>query len=173
MPKTATKTVSPWREVNWTDERNKVVQRLICHEDELAEVILLPFPKGAVVREPVYEATMLAGARFFRRDMTKVGDPFLENINQKNRECEVVAIDPKTWRVLYEYEMPFGTSALRWYEWKNGVMKTGQIAYSRLSKRWLDLIENEGQGLINLIQNPQSGKDAMRKNFNKHGYVTK
>ncbi len=104
---------------------------------------------------------------------TKVGDPFVEFINQANRECEVVAIDPKNWRVLYEYEMPAGTSALRWYQWDRGVMKTGQVSYSQLSKRWLDLIENDGQGLVNLLQNPQNGHYAMRKNFEKHGYVTK
>lgn len=163
----------PWRLVRWTDENNKEVASLVFHVDELAEVIALPFPSGAVVREPIYECSVLAGARFFRRDLTKVGDPFVELINQGNRECEVVAIDPKTWRVLYEYEMPNGSSALRWYQWERGIMKTGQIPYSQLSKRWLDLIENEGQGLINLIQNPQSGAYAMRKNFNKHGYVAK
>jgi len=160
----------PWRLIRWTDANNKEVRSLVFHVDELKEVVDLPFPEGAACREPIYECSTLAGARFFRRDLTNIGDCFTEFINQGNRDCQVVAIDNKTWRVLYEYTMPNETSALRWYQWENGVMKTGQIAYSTLSKKWLDLIAQEGIGIDGLVGNPQSGKYAMKRNFEKHGY---
>lgn len=145
---------SQWREVRWTDENNREVKKLICHVDELPEVIASPFPKGAVVREPVYEFTGVSTTqpKFFRRCLVKVGDQFDEFINQGKRDCQVMAIDPETGRYLYEYDMPNGTTALRWSQWTNGVEKHGQVSYRALSKRWRKLIAEDGVGLT---ENPQ------------------
>src|SRR5208337_3029551 len=105
----------PWREIMWINERNREVSRMVFHVDELAEVLALPFPEGATAHEPVYEFSAFnGGTKFFRRCLVKTGDTFSEFINQGERDCLVLAVDPDTGRYLYEYVMPAGSSALRW-----------------------------------------------------------
>jgi len=106
--------VSLWREIIWTDENNREVARLACHQSELEVVLNRPFPPGAVVREPVYELTSIGvNTRFACRFPVKIGDSFTDNINQGDRFCRVVAVDEGTGDYLYEYEMPAGRTFLR------------------------------------------------------------
>lgn len=70
---------------------------------------------------------------------------FTELINQGNRDCVVVAVDGT--KLLYEYEMPNGTSAIRNERGK-------PVPYRALSRFWLRLIEDD-YGIDNLIANPQ------------------
>jgi hypothetical protein len=106
--------MSRWREVIWTDENNKEVKRLACHESELDHVLNMPFPTGAVVREPVYELTNINSATKFQcRYHYRVGDTFYDHINQGDRFCRVVAVDEESGDFMYEYEMPGGRTFLR------------------------------------------------------------
>ncbi len=106
--------MSRWREVIWTDENNREVKRLACHESELPHVLNMPFPPGAVVREPVYELTNIGpNTKFQCRFPYRVGDTFYDNINQGDRLCHVIAVDEPTGDYLYEYTMPAGRTFLR------------------------------------------------------------
>ena len=106
--------MSKWREIVWTDENNREVGRLACHESELAYVLNKPYPPGAVVREPVYELTNIGpNTKFQCRYPYRVGDTFYDHINQGDRLCHVIAVDEKTGDYLYEYSMPAGRTFLR------------------------------------------------------------
>lgn len=107
----------PWRMVVWTDERGRGVRRLGCHADELPRVLDLPFPPRAAVREPVYELTAAGDVPVYfsrrRPCPVRVGDVFAETINQGERWCRVVAVNPDTGDYLYDYEMSRGRVFLR------------------------------------------------------------
>lgn len=106
----------PWRIIQWTDERGQIVKELSFHEGELAEVLSLPFPAGAVVREPIMMKTDFSKhCYWFRRKWCpyKPGDTFFENINQGDRLCKVLAVDEETGNYLYDYEMPRGRVSMR------------------------------------------------------------
>ena len=106
--------MSLWREIIWTDENNREVSRLACHESELDLVLNRPFPNGAIVREPVYELTNIGPTtKFCCRFPCNLGDIFHDFINQGLRVCKVVAVDELTGDFLYEYEMPGGRCFLR------------------------------------------------------------
>ncbi len=106
--------MSKWREIIWTDENNREVARLACHESELKYVLSLKYPPGAVVREPVYELTTIkSNTKFQCRRPVQIGDSFYDHINQGDRFCTVVAVDEETGDYLYEYEMPGGRVFLR------------------------------------------------------------
>jgi hypothetical protein len=164
-------TPNPWRVIIWTDENNKEVSRMIFHVDETKEVLALPFPKGAVVREPIYEHTFAGPVlpKFFRKCLVNVGDSFTEFINQGDRDCLVLAVDPDTGRYLYEYVMPAGTTALRWEQWDKGVLKHGQTPYAQLSRKWLQLIKDHSMW-SEFIRNPQNGKYAMKQRYEELGF---
>lgn len=103
-----------WREVVWTDAQGREVKRLACHVSELPRVLDMPFPAGAVVREPVYELTNLTPTTVFHcRYPYRVGDTFTDFVNQGDRPAVVVAVDEATGDFLYEYEMPGGRVFLR------------------------------------------------------------
>jgi hypothetical protein len=103
-----------WREVVWTDENSREVKRLACHESELVCVMDMPFPPASVVREPVRKLTNIgSNTQFYCRFPYQVGDTFVENINQGDRHCVVVAVDEATGDYLYDYEMPGGKKFLR------------------------------------------------------------
>jgi hypothetical protein len=104
---------NPWRLIEWSDVRGRMVRELAFHESETEEVINLPFPSGAIAREPVMELTHFARAkryRYFRRRFQplRIGDTFYEHINQGDRLCKVVAFDEESGCILYDYEMPAG-----------------------------------------------------------------
>lgn len=106
--------LSRWSEVVWTDENCREVKRLACHESELVNVMDMPFPDGAVVREPVCKLISIGpNTKFHCRFPYRVGDTFIEHINQGYRECVVVAVDETTGNYLYEYDMPGGKTFLR------------------------------------------------------------
>lgn len=50
---------NPWRVVEWTDANRRTVKELAFHESETQEVLNLPMPLEAVVREPVMMLTDL------------------------------------------------------------------------------------------------------------------
>ena len=103
-----------WHEVVWTDENCREVKRLACHESELVDVMDMPFPDGAVVREPVCKLTSIrSNTKFHCRFPYRVGDTFVEHINQGDRYCVVVSVDEATGDYLYDYEMPVGKKFLR------------------------------------------------------------
>ena len=103
-----------WLEVVWTDENCREVKRVACHVSELVRVLDMPLPPGAVVREPVRNlASICSRTRFFGRFPYQVGDTFVENINQGDRDCVVVAVDDATGDYLYDYKMPAGKIFLR------------------------------------------------------------
>lgn len=129
---------APWRVVEWTDVNGRVVKELAFHESEQEQVVNLPFPPGAVVREPVMQLTNLARAkpyRWFRRqhDVLRVGEVFAENINQGDRLCRVLAVDEETGHILYDYEMPNG----RVYHRISG----RPVSLKRLPAKWRKLLE--------------------------------
>jgi hypothetical protein len=136
--------MSEWLEVIWTDNRSKPVKKLVCHYTEVGEVVNLPFPPEAVVREPVMAWHGGSVPRFYRKSLMKVGDHFEEEVNQGMRPCTVLAVDERTGRYLYEYEMPNGTTTLRTGEWKNGRYIMGGYSYKALPKYWRKLIEESG-----------------------------
>lgn len=108
--------VTPWRLFIWTDERDREVKRLVCHESELSEVADLPFPPGAVAREPVYEFTAMSALMpwdFYRKHPFEVGFRFTDFINQGDRPAMIVAKNDATGDFIYEYEMPGGRVFLR------------------------------------------------------------
>lgn len=135
----ATATANPWRLVQWTDGHGRPVKNLICHDDELGRVLNLPFPPGAVARDPVTEFTGVNPSgprpRYFRRmPWVAVGARFAENINQGDRDCEVVAVDEATGAYLYAYQMPGGREFMR-----RGP-EGHPVTRSRLSLKWKRLL---------------------------------
>lgn len=133
-------TTNPWRLVSWTDENYRLVQEIACHECELDKVLNLPHPPGAVVREPV---TTLHdhNARpynFFRKRPCpfKPGDTFTEFINQADRDCLALAVDPDG-RCLYDYQMPNGKTFAR--------IDGKPVNVKKLPEKWRKLLQAENQ----------------------------
>jgi hypothetical protein len=142
MPTAMAETATPvnnWCLVEWTDAERHVVKRLACHFEELAEVLDLPWPAKAACREPVTEYTGLPTyiTWFRRRPSPRLGDTFVEFINQGDRDCWVIAVEDETGRYLYEYEMPNGRIFLRNQDGK-------PVARNTLSAKWRALIAEGG-----------------------------
>lgn len=127
-----------WCEVEWTNEVGRAVKRLAFHFDEMSEVLDLPFPDGAVAREPVVAMTTFARKSpppFFRRRLCLLtpGDVFGEYVNQADRTCVVLGVDEKTGQCLYEYEMPNGRTYLR--------IDGQPVSRNRLPEKWRKFVE--------------------------------
>lgn len=60
---TATKSAGPCRLITWTGPDYEIIQQLGFHKSDLKAVLDLPFPQGAVVREPITELTTLTPKR--------------------------------------------------------------------------------------------------------------
>lgn len=140
---------NPYRVITWSDGNRRPVLAIGFHVSDLEAVLRFPQPVTAAGRDPITEYTGVERVLYFFNSKSpfKAGDTFDEEINQGQRECVVVAVDEKTGRYIYEYEMPNGTSALRW---ENG----RSISYKALSHHWRLLIE-EQTGWSNLVNNPQ------------------
>lgn len=127
-----------YRIVTWTDENHRPIRQMAFHVSDLAAVLDLPFPIGAVCRDPVTELTQIKpdlsfyDGKFPYRD----GDQFQEVINQGHRHCYVIAVDDSTGAFLYEYDMPGGRTFLRNH-------KGSAVQRGKLSRRWLQIIEGE------------------------------
>lgn len=130
----------PWRVIEWTNENGRTVRELAFHKEETQEVLDLPFPDDAVVREPIMLLTdFFREYKWFRRHRTswselKYGDVFYENINQGDRACKVLAVD-ENGRVLYDYEMPRGRTFHR--------IDGRPVNIKRLPKKWRRLMNGE------------------------------
>ncbi|HYF37108.1 MAG TPA: hypothetical protein VD994_17545, partial [Prosthecobacter sp.] len=127
---------NPWRLVTWTgDSPSNVIWELAFHESELEEVLSLPFPPGAVCRDPVMMLTDFARAKpytWFRKrwQPLKPGDSFMENINQGDRWCYVLAVD-EDGALFYSYEMPNERVFLR--------IDGKPVSPNKIPRKWLDL----------------------------------
>jgi len=115
----ATATQNPWRVIEWTGTRPYIqVDEIVFHESELEQIINLPFPQGAVVREPICEFTTFMRRRpvkFFKRHYCpfKAVDQFTDWVNQGDRDCMVVDVHQDTGWYLYDYIMPAGKKFFR------------------------------------------------------------
>jgi hypothetical protein len=125
-----------YRVITWTDENYREVSRMGFHVSDLKEVLALPFPKGAVCRDPITELTDLKPGMPFYDGKRPVydGECFQEFINQGERDCQIIAVDESTGAYLYEYDMPGGRTFLRNHR---GV----PVSRTKLSRRWHQLIE--------------------------------
>lgn len=63
----STTTINPWRVITWSDVHGRTVRAIGCHEDELADVLNLPFPDGAAARDPVTEYTGVQRVAWYGR----------------------------------------------------------------------------------------------------------
>lgn len=124
---------NPWRLVEWTDENRRAVKSLAFHESELDAVLALPFPSGAVAREPVMMLTEFTREYcWFKKRWCglRPGHSFEEEINQAKRQCYVLAVNGDG-QVLYKYEMPNGRTYLR--------IDGKPITQARLPRKWREL----------------------------------
>ena len=102
--------IGEWLKITWSNEKYRTIKEVNCHASELAEVLNLPFPPGAVVREEAVAITDFSNPlKWFRKKWVglRVGETFPEWINQADRICKVLAIDDMG-SILYDYEMPNG-----------------------------------------------------------------
>jgi len=124
-----------YRVITWTDERERPVKQMGFHVSDLESVLNLPFPKGAVSRDPITEFTGIPVELPFYQDKSPLmvyGTQFQEEINQGLRNCQVIAVDDATGEYLYDYEMPAGRTFIRNHKGK---------PVSKLSNRWKRIIE--------------------------------
>lgn len=152
-------------EFTFTDANGAIVERLVIHESEREEfsrdveagkVDWLNSP--AIVRHErgwPWNGREAPATRFWKRCPTvKVLDGWSENINQGDRDGQVVAVDEERGQYLWEYVMPKGSTGLVLYGWKRGRQTRRVVSYNSLSDRWLGLISDQG---ADLIGNPQGG----------------
>jgi hypothetical protein len=152
-------------EFHFTDHHGHVVERLVIHESERGEfskaveqgkVEWLKNP--SIVRHErgwPWSGRETLGLRFWKQyPAVKEGDWWTENINQGDRDGQVVAVDIERGQYLWEYEMPKGTTGLVLYGWKQGNHTRRVVSYNSLSDRWLRLLK---ASTANLIGNPQGG----------------
>jgi hypothetical protein len=151
-----------WRVVRWTDETEQPVQEIVCHQQELPSVLNLPFPRGAVVREPSIvftgENVVTWPICWFQTQPHDwelwPGEGITLTINQGDRDGVVLAAIG-TERLL-EYEMPRGTTALRVYDVVTE--RERSVAYRSLALKWLRVLVETG---VQWIGNPQHGRRVL------------
>ena len=145
-----------WRTVVWTDGHRQPVQSFVCHLSELREVLSLPWPAGAVEREPVEIWTGGRVPPYYRTtlvDWTLLpGETTSIEVNQGVREATVLAARGR--ERLIEYQMPRGSSSLRLIDLFDRPDRT--ISYAKLPVRWLQAIVDAGMDWIGAPQ--QGGK---------------
>lgn len=152
-----------WRLVQWTDEDELLVRELVCHESEIADAVLQPYPPGAVAREVVetIPGEPAEDAPFFRTSPIDwcllPGQSFTVTVNQGERDALVLAASG--YERLVEYAMPRGSTALRIIDVRRNPRRDRAISYNHLPLRWLETVVAAGQVWIGRPQG--SGKHPL------------
>jgi len=132
-----------WLRCTWSDENYRTIKTVNFHRSELDQVINLPMPAGAVVREQVVAITEFSKPlSWFKKRWVglRVGEHFQEFINQGWRHATVLAIDD-IGNLLYEYEMPAGKVFMRIDE--GGYHRPISPKQLDKNKKWQLLINGE------------------------------